>query len=40
VPIPGAKSIAQAKDTLGALDWKLDENEVAMINEKLVAIYK
>jgi aryl-alcohol dehydrogenase-like predicted oxidoreductase len=40
VPIPGAKSLAQAKDALGALDWKLEDNEVEMINEKLAAINK
>ncbi len=40
VPIPGAKSVAQAKDTLGALDWTLDDNEVAMINEKIAAVNK
>jgi len=40
VPIPGAKSLAQAKDALGALEWNLEENELAMINEKLAAISK
>ena len=40
VPIPGAKSVAQAKDALGALEWTLEENEVEMINEKLADINK
>lgn len=40
VPIPGAKSLAQAKDALGALEWNLEGNEVAMINEKLTAMNK
>lgn len=35
IPIPGAKNTQQAKDHVGALGWSLDENEVAMIEEKL-----
>ncbi|MBD2307164.1 aldo/keto reductase [Chroococcidiopsis sp. FACHB-1243] len=28
IPIPGAKSVAQAKENLGALGWRLDASEV------------
>ena len=35
IPIPGAKSVAQVNDALGALDFALDENEMAIIDEKL-----
>jgi len=27
IPIPGAKSLAQARDNLGALGWRLSEGE-------------
>jgi pyridoxine 4-dehydrogenase len=27
IPIPGAKSLAQAEDNLGALGWRLSEGE-------------
>ena len=37
VPIPGAKNLEQLKDHLGALDCNLDENEVAVIDERLDA---
>ncbi len=37
VPIPGAKSVAQVKEHLGALDFYLDENESAVIDERLDA---
>ena len=40
IPIPGAKSVAQARDALGALEWTLEENEVEMINEKFADINK
>lgn len=35
IPIPGAKTAQQAKEHVGALGWTLDENEVAMVEEKL-----
>ena len=28
IPIPGAKTAAQAKEHVGALGWNLDDNEV------------
>jgi pyridoxine 4-dehydrogenase len=31
VPIPGAKDMAQAKENLGALGWRLSEGEVAAL---------
>lgn len=33
IPIPGAKSVEQAKDNLGALGWQLDTNEVAELDK-------
>lgn len=38
IPIPGAKSLTQLDDLIGALDWGLEENEVEMINEKLASM--
>ncbi|BDA47314.1 Uncharacterized oxidoreductase At1g06690, chloroplastic [Coccomyxa sp. Obi] len=37
IPIPGAKSVEQVKDHLGALQFSLDENEIAVIDERLDA---
>ena len=37
VPIPGAKSVAQVKEHLGAMSFNLDENEAAVIDERLDA---
>lgn len=31
VPIPGAKSLAQMEDNLGALGWRLSAGEVAAL---------
>ncbi|KAI7838722.1 hypothetical protein COHA_007518 [Chlorella ohadii] len=33
VPIPGAKDMAQAKENLGALGWRLSDGEVRALNE-------
>ena len=38
IPIPGAKNVDQVKEHLGALDLELDENEVAVIDERLDAV--
>lgn len=38
IPIPGAKTAQQSKEHVGALGWSLDENEVAMVEEKLEAM--
>ncbi|GAQ88961.1 hypothetical protein KFL_004740010 [Klebsormidium nitens] len=38
IPIPGCKSVVQAKEHVGALGWRLDENEVATIEEKLASL--
>lgn len=35
VPIPGCKSLAQVQEHVGALGWRLDNNEVEIIDEKL-----
>ncbi|KAK9805143.1 hypothetical protein WJX72_001699 [[Myrmecia] bisecta] len=34
IPIPGCKTVAQAQEHVGALGWALEENEIAMIDEK------
>ncbi|CAI5951443.1 unnamed protein product [Closterium sp. NIES-64] len=33
VPIPGAKTVEQAKENLGALGWRLSSNEVAALDD-------
>ncbi|CAK0783320.1 hypothetical protein CVIRNUC_006519 [Coccomyxa viridis] len=38
IPIPGAKNLHQVKEHIGALDLELDENEVAVIDERLDAV--
>ena len=38
VPIPGAKTVAQVSEHLGALHFKLDDNEAAMLDERLDAL--
>jgi pyridoxine 4-dehydrogenase len=38
IPIPGARNAEQAKELVGALGWSLDDNEVAMVEEKLAAL--
>jgi pyridoxine 4-dehydrogenase len=32
IPIPGAKTVQQAQENLGALGWNLDSNEVAELD--------
>ncbi len=38
IPIPGAKNLAQLRELLGALRFTLDDNEVAVIDERLDAV--
>ena len=38
IPIPGCKGVAQAEEHAGVLGWDLDENEMAVIAEKLTAL--
>jgi pyridoxine 4-dehydrogenase len=33
IPIPGAKSLEQAQENIGALGWQLNSNEVAELNQ-------
>ena len=33
IPIPGAKSMSQAIETLGALNWRLDDGEVHSLDQ-------
>ncbi|MEH2314914.1 MAG: aldo/keto reductase [Nostoc sp.] len=33
IPIPGAKSVEQAKENIGALGWQLDGNEIAELDK-------
>ncbi len=35
VPIPGCKSVAQVQEHVGTMGWRLESNEVAIIDEKL-----
>lgn len=38
IPIPGAKNLDHLREHLGALEFVLDENEVAVIDERLDAV--
>ncbi len=40
IPIPGAKTIAQAEENLGALGWQLGENEVEALDRAAAACPK
>ncbi|KAG2432713.1 hypothetical protein HYH02_006696 [Chlamydomonas schloesseri] len=40
VPIPGAKDLAQAKENLGALGWRLSEGEVAELDATAASLKK
>ncbi len=33
LPIPGIKNMRQAEDNLGAVGWRLTEDEVAILDE-------
>ena len=35
MPIPGCKTVAQAREQLATLDWDLEDNEVGIIDERL-----
>ncbi|AFY78362.1 MAG: aldo/keto reductase [Hydrococcus sp. C42_A2020_068] len=36
IPIPGAKTVEQAKENLGALGWQLDANEIAELDRAAI----
>lgn len=38
VPIPGAKRLQQVESHVNALAWELEENEVEILNEKVVSL--
>lgn len=38
IPIPGAKTVAQARDNAGALGWRLDPAEVAALDQVALAL--
>lgn len=40
IPIPGAKSVEQAKENIGALGWQLDSNEVAELDRAAARVDK
>ncbi|MBD2099755.1 aldo/keto reductase [Leptolyngbya sp. FACHB-261] len=40
MPIPGAKTVEQAKENLGALGWQLDENEVTALDQAAAGLAK
>lgn len=40
IPIPGAKTVEQAKENNGALGWKLDANEIAELDRAAASVDK
>jgi pyridoxine 4-dehydrogenase len=40
IPIPGAKSVEQAKENIGALGWQLDSNEIAELDHAAASVDK
>ncbi len=40
IPIPGAKSLEQAKENIGALGWQLDFNEIAELDRAAASVDK
>lgn len=40
IPIPGAKSVEQARENIGALGWLLDASEVAQLNQAAASVDK
>ncbi|BAY48931.1 aldo/keto reductase [Scytonema sp. HK-05] len=40
IPIPGAKSVEQAKENIGALGWQLDSSEIAELDKAAVTVDK
>ena len=40
IPIPGAKTVEQARDNIGALGWQLDSNEIAELDKAAVSVDK
>lgn len=40
IPIPGAKTVEQAKENIGALGWQLDSNEIAELDRVAASLDK
>lgn len=40
IPIPGAKTLAQAKENMGAMGWQLDSNEIAELDQAAASVDK
>ena len=40
IPIPGAKTLAQAKENIGAIGWQLDSNEIAELDQAAASVDK
>nr|WP_246841290.1 aldo/keto reductase [Chroococcidiopsis sp. TS-821] len=40
IPIPGAKTVEQAKENIGALGWKLDASEIAELDRVAASVDK
>lgn len=38
VPIPGCRSVAQVEDNLGAMGWRLTEEEISLLEEETVKL--
>jgi pyridoxine 4-dehydrogenase len=40
IPIPGAKTVAQAEQNIGALGWSIDAGEVAELDQAAARVPK
>jgi pyridoxine 4-dehydrogenase len=40
IPIPGAKSVEQAKENIGALGWQLDSGEISELDKAAMSVDK
>ncbi len=40
IPIPGAKTVQQAQENIGALGWQLDSNEIAKLDQATASVDK
>lgn len=34
IPIPGCKTVTQVQEHVGAMGWRLDSNDIAIIDER------
>ncbi len=38
IPIPGAKTVEQAKENIGALGWQLNSSEIAELDQAAASV--